>query len=197
MAPPGRRGNGRFSARGRHPGLTLDMSSTRKMTCHSIAALYGNSATPAPGSAPAPRPWTQTTMGVPARAARTGPRRAPAAILGAALRSMGGRTLPQGRGALCVQGRGTARRLASPLTTRRPRAAASLSPIHDDGSAPHAAGLALEHGPDTPHIIVARDGCSVTCLGKGVSVGDHVVSKRPRKARWRSPPPRGSVTPWT
>jgi hypothetical protein len=43
--------------------------------------------------------------------------------------------------------------------------------------------LALEHGPDTPHIIVARDGGFVTCLGKGMSVGDHVVVTRERMDR--------------
>jgi len=40
--------------------------------------------------------------------------------------------------------------------------------------------LALEHGPDTPHIIVARDGGFVTCLGKDMAVGDHVVVSRER-----------------
>jgi hypothetical protein len=43
--------------------------------------------------------------------------------------------------------------------------------------------LALERGPDTPHIIVARDGGFVTCLGKGMSVGDHVVVTRERMDR--------------
>jgi hypothetical protein len=40
--------------------------------------------------------------------------------------------------------------------------------------------LALERGPDTPHLIVARDGGFVTCLGKDMSVGDHVVVSRER-----------------
>jgi hypothetical protein len=40
--------------------------------------------------------------------------------------------------------------------------------------------LALERGPDTPHVIVARDGGFVTCLGKGMSVGDHVLVTRER-----------------
>ena len=43
--------------------------------------------------------------------------------------------------------------------------------------------LALEHGPDTPHIIVARDGAFVTCLGKDMAVGDHVVVSRERLDR--------------
>ena len=43
--------------------------------------------------------------------------------------------------------------------------------------------LALEHGPDSPHIIVARDGGFVTCLGKGMSVGDHVMVTRERMDR--------------
>jgi SEC-C motif len=40
--------------------------------------------------------------------------------------------------------------------------------------------LALERGPDTPHVIVGRDGGFVTCLGKGMSVGDHLVVSRER-----------------
>jgi hypothetical protein len=40
--------------------------------------------------------------------------------------------------------------------------------------------LALERGPDTPHVIVARDGGFVTCLGKGMSVGEHLVVSRER-----------------
>jgi hypothetical protein len=43
--------------------------------------------------------------------------------------------------------------------------------------------LALERGPDTPHLIVARDGGFVTCLGKDMSVGDHVVVSRERLDR--------------
>jgi hypothetical protein len=43
--------------------------------------------------------------------------------------------------------------------------------------------LALEHGPDTPHVILARDGGFVTCLGQGMSVGDHVVVTRERLER--------------
>jgi hypothetical protein len=43
--------------------------------------------------------------------------------------------------------------------------------------------LALEHGPATPHVIVARDGGFVTCLGKDMSVGDHVVIARERLDR--------------
>jgi hypothetical protein len=43
--------------------------------------------------------------------------------------------------------------------------------------------LALEHGPDTPHVIVARDGGFVTCLGNGMVVGDHVVVSRERLDR--------------
>jgi hypothetical protein len=40
--------------------------------------------------------------------------------------------------------------------------------------------LALERGPDTPHVIVGRDGGFVTCLGKGMSVGEHLVVSRER-----------------
>jgi hypothetical protein len=43
--------------------------------------------------------------------------------------------------------------------------------------------LALEHGPETPHVIVGRDGGFVTCLGKDMSVGDHVVVSRERLDR--------------
>jgi hypothetical protein len=43
--------------------------------------------------------------------------------------------------------------------------------------------LALEQGPNTPHIIMARDGGFVTCLGKDMSVGDHVVIPRERLDR--------------
>jgi hypothetical protein len=43
--------------------------------------------------------------------------------------------------------------------------------------------LAVEKGPDTPYIIVARDGGFVTCLGKGMSVGDQVVVSRERLDR--------------
>jgi hypothetical protein len=43
--------------------------------------------------------------------------------------------------------------------------------------------LALEHGPKTPHVIVGRDGGFVTCLGKDMSVGDHVVVSRERLDR--------------
>jgi hypothetical protein len=40
--------------------------------------------------------------------------------------------------------------------------------------------LAVEKGPDTPYIIVARDGGFVTCLGKDMKAGDHVVVPRER-----------------
>ena len=43
--------------------------------------------------------------------------------------------------------------------------------------------LALEDRPDTPHIIVARDGGFVTCLGKDMGTGDHVVVPRERLDR--------------
>ncbi|HWN67250.1 MAG TPA: SEC-C metal-binding domain-containing protein [Haliangium sp.] len=43
--------------------------------------------------------------------------------------------------------------------------------------------LAVEHKPDTPYIIVARDGGFVTCLGKDMSVSDHVVVSRERLDR--------------
>ena len=43
--------------------------------------------------------------------------------------------------------------------------------------------LALEHGPETPHVIVGRDGGFVTCLGKDMSVGAHVVISRERLDR--------------
>jgi hypothetical protein len=43
--------------------------------------------------------------------------------------------------------------------------------------------LAVEKGPDTPYIIVARDGGFVTCLGKGMSVGEAVVVTRERLDR--------------
>lgn len=38
--------------------------------------------------------------------------------------------------------------------------------------------LALEDRPDGPHIIVARDGGFVTCLGEGMAVGDHPIITR-------------------
>jgi SEC-C motif len=43
--------------------------------------------------------------------------------------------------------------------------------------------LAVENGPDTPYVIVARDGGFVTCLGKGMSVGEAVVVTRERLDR--------------
>jgi SEC-C motif len=43
--------------------------------------------------------------------------------------------------------------------------------------------LAVENKPDTPYIIVARDGGFVTCLGKDMSVSDHVVVSRERLDR--------------
>jgi hypothetical protein len=43
--------------------------------------------------------------------------------------------------------------------------------------------LAVENKPDTPYVLVARDGGFVTCLGKDMSVGDHVVVSRERLDR--------------
>jgi hypothetical protein len=43
--------------------------------------------------------------------------------------------------------------------------------------------LAVENKPDTPYVILARDGGFVTCLGKDMSVGDHVVVSRERLDR--------------
>jgi SEC-C motif len=43
--------------------------------------------------------------------------------------------------------------------------------------------LAVENKPDTPHVIVGRDGGFVTCLGKDMSVGDQVVVSRERLDR--------------
>jgi hypothetical protein len=43
--------------------------------------------------------------------------------------------------------------------------------------------LAVENKPDTPYIILARDGGFVTCLGKDMSVGDQVVVSRERLDR--------------
>jgi hypothetical protein len=40
--------------------------------------------------------------------------------------------------------------------------------------------LAVEKRPDTPYVIVARDGGFVTCLGKGMSVGHTTVVSRER-----------------
>jgi hypothetical protein len=40
--------------------------------------------------------------------------------------------------------------------------------------------LAVERRPDTPYIIVARDGGFVTCLGKGMGVGHTLVVSRER-----------------
>jgi hypothetical protein len=57
------------------------------------------------------------------------------------------------------------------------RTAWILNRAHLPGE-PARVALAIEAGPDTPHVIVTRDGHFVTCLGPGMSAGSWPVVSR-------------------
>lgn len=56
---------------------------------------------------------------------------------------------------------------------RDPRAVRLILAAVDVSHPSDRVALALGDGPDAPHVIVARDGGFVTCLGPGMAVGDH------------------------